>query len=209
MSWLSKLFGFSHNDSNPVGEANQYLNQIPQLGKSTYQPYIDQGNQAYGALNEQFMSMLKDPAAFREKLMSGYEPSQSYKNQQEEVMKQIQGNAAAGGVAGSDFSNKQIGEMTNKLLGADKENYLNSLLGIQGTGLTGESGFQNQGYGASQSLADLLGGALNQQGGLAFNQAQNRKQQNDQFLQFLMKALGGAAGVASQPLSLFGNKIWG
>ena len=206
MSWLSSIFGFSH--ANPATEANKYLNQIPGMGHQQFDPYIQQGQQAYGALNPQFMQMLQDPGAFRSKLMEGYDPSQDYKNQQEEVMKAIQGNAAAGGSAGSDFSNKQAGEMTNKLLGADKQNYLNSVLGIQNTGMGGEQGFQQQGFGANQSLAELLQGALNQQGGLAFQGAQNQNQQNNQLMQMLMKVLGGGFGMASQPLSIFGHKMW-
>ena len=58
----------------------------------------------------------------------------------------------------------------------DMQQWLQNVLGIQGTGLTGQQHQTDQGYGASTGYGDILGGSLNQMGGLAFQGQQQRNQ---------------------------------
>lgn len=190
MSILSKLFG----GRNPADAANPYLNQIPGVGHQYYDPYVNAGLDASGKLKKQFESLFSDPTAFMDKLMEGYEPSKGYQFQKDALTKELGNTAAAGGVAGTPMDQMNQGAGVQDLLGKDQQQFLQNALGIFGTGLEGEQGIANQGFNASGSLADLLGGALNQQGGLAF-QGQAQKNSNKNALwSALAKALGMGAG---------------
>ncbi len=88
------------------------------------------------------------------------------------------------------------GEQLQKLLSGDQQQWLSNILGVYNTGLQGEQGEATQGYDASQKLGDLLGGSLQQQGGLAFNQSQQKNKDRNALIQTLIKALSGGAGMA-------------
>lgn len=206
MSWLSSLFG--GGKSNPANAAMPYLNKIPGVGEKYYNPYIEQGQQAGGMLSEQFQKLMSDPTGFINQLQSQYKPSEGYQFKRGELEKGLGAAAAAGGLAGTPYHQQEYGQMADKLLSEDMQQYLQNALGVYGTGLQGEQDFYNKGFQASGSLADMLAGNLNQQGGLAFQGSAFNKQQQNQLIQALMQALGGAGGFASNPLSLFGNKIW-
>jgi hypothetical protein len=208
MSLLSKLFGGGSNKS-PMDAANPYLNQIPGVGHDAYDPYIKSGMDASGKTQGQYESLMNDPTAFINKLMESYKPSEGYQFQKDQLTKEMSNTAAAGGVAGTPQDQLNQAEGVQGLLGKDMQQFLQNVFGAFNTGLQGEQGIADKGFDASKQLADLLGGALNQQGGLAFQgQQQANKNKNDMWSMF-GKALGGGIGMASNPLSLFGNKIWG
>lgn len=206
MSWLSSLFG--GGKSNPANAAMPYLNQIPGVGEKYYNPYIEQGQQAGGMLSEQFQKLMSDPTGFINQLQSQYKPSEGYQFKRGELEKGLGAQAAAGGLAGTPYHQQEYGQMADKLLSEDMQQYLENALGVYGKGLAGEQGFYNTGFQASQNLADMLAGNLNQQGGLAFQGQAQKNANQQQLMQMLAQLLGGAGGLVSNPLSLFGNKIW-
>lgn len=206
MSWLSELF---RGGKNPANAAQPYLNQVPDVGHQAYDPFIQQGQQAGNALNEKFMSMMSDPQGFLAQLQSGYKPSDAYKFKSDELQKGMGAAAAQGGVAGTPYHQMELGKQADQLLSGDMQQYLQNALGIQNTGLTGQQDIYNKGFQASGSLADMLGGNLNQQGSLGFQgQSQQNKNQMDMMKMFA-QALGGAGGMAMNPMSLFGHQMWG
>jgi hypothetical protein len=154
--------------------------------------------------------MINDPTGFINKLMEGYKPSEGYQFQKEQLTKELGNTAAAGGIAGTPQDQMNQGQGVQKLLSGDMQQFLQNVLGRYDKGLEGEEGIASRGFDASKNLTDLLGGALNQQGGLAFqDQQQKNKNKNDMWSMF-GKALGGGLGLATQPtLSLFGKNIWG
>jgi hypothetical protein len=105
------------------------------------------------------------------------------------------------------------GTAVQGLLSKDMQQFLENALGVYGKGLSGTEGVSNRGYDASGKLNDMLGSNLNQQGTLAFNNAQNKNQQHNDFINTLTKAfvtlgrgaMGGplGAGIGN---SIFGNK---
>lgn len=210
MSWLKKLLGGGYS-SSPMDAANQYLNQIPGVGHQGYDPYINSGLDASGRTKNQYEALMSDPTAFINKLMEGYKPSEGYQFQKGQLTKDMSNTAAVGGVAGTPMDQLNQAEQIQGLLGKDMQQFLQNVLGAFNTGLEGEEGIANRGYDASRNLTDLLGGALNQQGGLAFqNQQQKNKSRNDMWSMF-GKALGAGVGgyLGGVPGATAGSKIFG
>lgn len=208
MGILSDLFGGGHkNDSNqnPMNSANQFLNQIPGIGHAYYDPYIGMGFDAAGRNKGQYENMMNDPTGFINKLMESYKPSEGYNFQKNLLTKEMGNTAAAGGIAGTPLDQMNQAEGVQGLLSKDMQQFLSNSLGVYNRGLTGEEGIASRGFDSSKSLADLLGGSLNQQGGLAFQNAQQNQSNKNGMLQALAKALGmGVGAFAGAPFGLPG-----
>lgn len=210
MSLLSELFGSGGGDS-PMDAANQYLNQIPGVGHKGYDPYVNAGLDASGRTKSIYESLMNDPTAFINKLMEGYKPSEGYQFQKEELTKDLSNTAAAGGVAGTPMDQHNQGREIQKLLSGDMQQFLQNILGTFNTGLQGEEGIATRGYDASKNLTDLLGGALNQQGGLAFQDQQQKNQNRNDLWKMFGKALGAGVGgiFGGVPGAAVGAKLGG
>lgn len=192
-----------------MNDANKYLNQIPGVGHGAYDDYINQGKDASGRTKRQYESLMNDPTAFINKLMESYKPSEGYQFQKEQLTKDLGNTAAAGGVAGTPMDQMNQGQGVQKLLSGDMQQFLQNAFGAFQTGLSGEEGIAGRGYDASKGLADYLGNNLTQQGGLAFQNGREQNQKGQDLWNMFGKALGGGIGLAKNPLSLFGNQIWG
>lgn len=217
MSWLSTLFG-GDNDDNPMDAANKYLNQIPGVAHEGYDPYVNAGQDASGKTKTAYEELINDPTGFINKLMQGYKPSEGYQFQKEQLTKELGNAAAVGGIAGTPQDQMNQGQGVQKLLSADMQQFLKNILGIYNTGLQGEEGIATRGYDASGKLTDALGGALNQQGGLAFQDAQAKNAQNGAdrkgIWDIFGKALGAGAGSFFGPIgtaagTAVGGKLFG
>lgn len=208
MSMLSKfLFG---KKADPMGAANQYLSQIPGVGKQYYDPYISRGLDAGGKAQTEYDKLMSDPSGFINALMGSYEPSKGYQFQKDLLTKEMSNTAAAGGIAGTPLDQMTQAEGVQGLLSKDMQQFLQNVLGVYGTGLSGEQGLYDTGFQASGNLADLIGSSLNQQGGLAFQSAQQRNKDRMDKMKMLAQALGGVGGFATGGTgSLFGQKLWG
>ncbi len=192
MGWLSNLFG--GDSKSPMDSANQYLDKIPGVGHEGYDDYINQGKDASGKTKGQYEDLINDPQGFINKLMEQYKESDAYKYQSEKLGKSLSNTAASGGVAGTPLDQMNQGEELQKLLSADQQQFLQNALGRYDKGLEGEEGIAGRGFDASKGLADFLGNALTQQGGLAFqDQQQKNKSKNDLWSMF-GKALGTGGG---------------
>ncbi len=211
MSILAKLFG-GHGGgqgSNPANAAQPFLQQIPQVGHNAYDPYIQQGQAAGQRTGSQYESLMNDPQAFINKLMEGYKPSEGYQFQKGELTSQLGNAAAAGGVAGTPTDQMNQGKAIQGLLSQDQQQYLQNALGVYGTGLSGEQHAADQGFNASGSLADLLGGNLNQQANLGFQGVQQNNVNKNAMISSLIKALGigGGAFFGGAPGALIGGGL--
>lgn len=211
MSILSKLFGGGKSQSsNPMNAANQYLNQIPTQAHETYDPFVQQGQESGANAHQAFDEMMKDPQSFINKIMGGYKESDAYKYQSDKLGRAMSNTAAAGGIAGTPLDQMNQTEALQQLLSGDQQQWLQNVLGRYDTGLTGEQNEATRGYDASQKINDLISGTHASQAGLAFNAAQQKDTQRNQFIQLLAQILGGAGKVATKPqLSFFGHNVWG
>lgn len=104
-------------------KAEQYFNQSQQQ----MQPYIQQGQQAYGGINTAMQNLL-NPAELQDKWASGYETSPYARMAQEMAQNQGLDAASSMGLMGSTPALKAIQAGTSQIGMADRDNYLNSLM---------------------------------------------------------------------------------
>ncbi len=160
------LFG-SRGGANPGGAAQQHLGRIPQYGYDAYNPFIKTGQNAESQLYPQLSSMAGQPVDFLNQIMSQYQQSPGYKYREDRNLRQAHGTAAAGGFVGSDNDIENRTGLVNDLMNQDMQEFLNNVLGIQGTGQQGLENRVGRGFDASSRLADYLGGASGAQAGAA------------------------------------------
>lgn len=197
MSILDSIFGGKKED--PMKEANKYLGQIPGVAHQGYDPYVNAGQDASGRTKSTYESLMSDPSAFINSLMKNYQPSEGYQFQKGQLMKDMGNTAAAGGIAGTPLDQMNQAEGAQGLLSKDMQQFLQNVLGVFNTGLGGEEGIATRGYDASGKLTDAVGSSLNQQGGLAFQNAQQNNSDRGTWIQNLAKALGAGAGAFFNP----------
>lgn len=218
------LLGYGMSQyQNPADAGMPYLGQINQMLPSYFQPYINAGNQALPALQQQYGQllgqggnllnqygqMMNNPGAIMGKIGAGFQQSPGYQFQVNQALGAANRAAAAGGMAGSPAEQQQIAGTVNQLANQDYYNYLNHGLGIYNQGVQGAAGMYGMGlqgmgdlarmgYGASANLGEDLASALMSQAQLAYaGQAnQNQSQQG---------ALGGIGGLISGGLSDLGG----
>lgn len=192
MDFLSSIFGGGNN--NPANSAMPYLDQAENTIKPYYDPYIQQGQQAYSAISPQLNQMMSNPTEFLNSLMKNYQQSQGYQLKRDEMSRAAGNTAAAGGQRGSQYDINQQVRLDDMLMGEDMQQWLQNILGIQNTGLGGMSNLYNTGYDASKSLSGDLSNILGTKSQLAFQgQRENNQQQNDIF-GGLLSGFGGALG---------------
>lgn len=185
MGFLDDLGSIFTGGKNPANKAMPYLQQAGDL----FQPYAQQGQQAYGQLNPIYGDMATDPTAYLQKILQAYEPSKAFQTRRDEALRAAGNTAAAGGYRGTGYDAQTEGRLADQLLGEDMQEWLKNVLGIQGEGLTGLSDIYGKGYDATQNLSNVFG----TEGSLAFQgQAQKNKSIND-----LLSALMGGAGMAA------------
>lgn len=212
MSILSKIFG--GGGKSPMDSANQYLNQIPGVAHQGYDPYVNAGMDAGNQTKGQYEKLINDPADFINQLMKQYQTSEGYNFQKDLLTKELGNTAAMGGIAGTPLDQMNQAEGVQGLLSKDMQQFLTNVLGQYDKGLAGEEGIATRGYDASGKLTDALGGALNQQGGLAFNDAQQKNKNKNDMWSMFGKALGAGAGSFFGPIgtaagTAVGNKLFG
>ena len=189
MAFLPGIQNFIKGGSNPFEHAKPYLNAIPQFGKEAYSPYIQQGQQAQQGLPN-YQQMAQNPGEFYNELSKQYKPSQQYQNRYEQGMRAANSTAAAGGYVGTPDDQRGRGELVNKLMGEDFQQFLQNILGIQGFGAQGLENQANRGYNASGNLADYLGQA-NQN--LASGEFAGKQQQQSNKYNLINSLIGAGA----------------
>lgn len=189
---LGGLFGGDDSGEDPA----QFLNQIPGIGKQYYEPYIQRGNEAQGRANNQYNRMAENPTDFINQIISSYKPSEGYKFREKNALNAARNSAAAGGFSGTHNDQMGQAELVNGLMGNDMQQWLQNILGAQGTGLQGLENESNRGFQSSGNLADYLGSALGQRAGLAHNRQQQGQQNSREMMAGLGQLLGAAGGLA-------------
>lgn len=189
MSWLSQAL---HGGKNPADAAQPYLEQIPGTIKPYLDPYAQTGLEAKDRLTPEYEQLMSDPAAFINKLMEGYTPSEGYQARKDELTSMAGGTAAAGGFRGTETDIRNQSDIINRLMSQDMQDYLKNVLGAYQTGLSGEAGLMQQGLGAGESLASSLANVLGTQATTAFQGAQQQEANKNALLRAAL-GLGGSA----------------
>jgi hypothetical protein len=97
---------------------------MPQAPESRYQPIYNQ--------------MAENPGQHMQGLMQGYEPSKQYQTKSKEMLGAMRNSAAAGGMLGTPYSQRQQADVVRDLLNSDMGEYLEHMSNTQGRGMAGE-----------------------------------------------------------------------
>lgn len=192
-SLLGGLFGNRGNKN----QASEFLNQIPQIGRDTYNPYIQQGQQAQNLLTTQNNRMAANPMDFINQISSGYKPSQGYQFREKRALDAARNSAAQGGFSGTQEDQLSQAGLLDGLLGQDMQQWLQNVLGVQGAGMQGQQNTANMGFNASTNLADLLGSTASAQAGLANQNYRQNRNDNYQMIGGLAQMLGAGGEMAA------------
>lgn len=196
MGWVNDItsLGGSAYD-NPADSAQPYLDLIPGYVDTYMQPYIDMGQSAGNIAQTQYAQMASDPAAYYNQIYSTYEPSDYYKYQSDQLAQTQQNTAAAGGFSGT--TNDQNSQMTtqNALMNYDWNQYLNQVLGIQGSGLQGEQQMYNTGFNASNNALAGMTGYANASAGNQAMGTMNSNAMANGLISMGGQAIGGMKGL--------------
>lgn len=180
--------------NNPANSAQKYLDKVPGTIKPYYDPYIQAGQQALPELQEQFQMLMKNPELLMQHLGGAYQQSPGYKFQYDQGMNAIENAAAAGGMTGTPQHQQQAGQMATGLANQDYYNFLDRIMGMYGQGLSGMGGINQQGYDASNELAQSLANTLLSQGNLAYAGKANQNNALGKTLGTIGSLFGGAMG---------------
>lgn len=168
-SGLLGLFGGNKNPpTNPADTANSYLNQIPDILKQYYQPWMNAGTNAQGKSSGVYDEMTSNPNDYYNKIASGYKESPGYQFKLNQGLQASNNAARAGGMAGSLQHQQQSNQIGNDIASQDFNDYLSQVLGINKTGLQGEENAMTRGYDASKGLGEGLGSNIAQQAGYGY-----------------------------------------
>lgn len=189
---LSKLM----NPSKGYGEAQKMHEKYYNEGKSFLNPYMEQGQNAYGNLTGA-MENLMNPEGLYNQFASGYETSPYAKQAQEMATNHGLNTAASMGLMGSTPALQAIQAETSRIGNADRENYINKLINqyIQGAGLA-----QNI-YGTGANAAGQL---ANNAANMGSNSAESAYGQTNANSDLFQNLLGTAAGLGGNYMMMDG-----
>lgn len=172
--------------SNPANKAMPYLNKIPETIEPLYQPYISSGKQALSDVMGQYSQLINDPNAVLNKFGSDYQKSPSYDWNYQQALKAANSAAAAGGYLGTPQNQQIAATQAGHVADEDFWNYLQHVMGLYGTGLSGLGHVSDVGYQASSSEAEDLARNLESQSSLAYLGQENQNKANSDFLSSLL-----------------------
>ena len=179
---------------NLFNGSNEYLKQIMPLLQQMYQPYVDKGQGALNKTYDEYGKLINDPSAMYNKIASGYTQSPGYQFNLQQGTNGINNAAAAGGFIGSPAEQQQMGQMSSNLASQDFNNYMGQATGLYNTGLSGMNGVSQQGFNASQGIANGGIDAMKMQAALKYAQTMASNQSSSGLLGGLGSLLGGAVG---------------
>lgn len=181
---LAKLFG---HYQDPMQAANPYLQQISGTSHQYLDPYISQGQGAYGNLSNlssQYQGLINDPAKTLSDIGSHYTQSPGYQFALKQALGSINNRGAAGGMLGTPQQRQLDMSTATNLANQDYGDYMQKALGLYGQGLSGygdvNRDIYHTGYNASNDLLSALASQLATQGSMAYQGAQaNNKGTSD------------------------------
>lgn len=154
---------FGHH-KNPADGAINELDQIPGKVKPYYDPYMTAGKDSLDKLKGEYDTLTSNPGGKYNDLVSGYKQSPGYANTLREALGASDAGAARGGSLGSAMHQQNNAEVAGNVADKDFENYVKNVLGLYGTGITGNEGIEKQGYDASTGYGNLVGNVGGQKG---------------------------------------------
>lgn len=188
MSWFTDWMHPKKAYEAQQKELEKYYNQA----QGNLQPYNNNGQQAYGGINEAMQNLL-NPQALQDQWSKGYQESDLAK--QNEAMGTQHGLDAASsmGLMGSSPALQAIQSGTSGIVAQDRQKYLDDLLEKYKTGIGLGENIYNTGANAANSMSN---NAMNMGQNSAQNQFNQQNAQGDLF----GKLLGYGAGAVGSAL---------
>lgn len=148
--WLGDRFS---KDPSKIYEQGMQpgINQIREgVGRATsyLDPYRTGGMEAL----DRYMGMLNkynDPMQHYNDIMSGWNMSPGMNNRLKGALDTVQNQLAARGMTNSGQEMTDLAKTTSDYIGEDQRNYLNDILGMEHTGMTGYGDISHMGEGAA------------------------------------------------------------
>jgi hypothetical protein len=189
MSWLSSLFS---GGNNPADAAMPYLDKIPGETKPYLDPFFEAGKNVLPDLTKQYGLLTSDPGALMNKLGASYQQSPGFQQALKEALTAGSHAAAAGGMAGTPAHQFTSMDTATGLANKDYNDWLSKVLGMYGTGISGEQDMSHQGLQAGTSLADIIAQTLSQQAGYSYAGQAAKNQNANSLLSGAFKLAGSA-----------------
>lgn len=203
MGWMNNVFGGGY--SNPADAAQPYLNKIPGYTDQYMNPYINIGQTAGNIAQQQYGAMASNPSQYFNSLYSGYETSPEYNFLSDQLKKTQNATAASGGFSGTANDINDQMSAQNALLDQNWDRYFNQVTGLQNTGLAGETGMYNTGFGASNNALNALQNYANASAQNQFGGTQASNAMSSGMLGTLLGATGAGLGLYGSANGWFGG----
>lgn len=161
---------------NPAEAAMPYLNQIPDVLKGYYTPYIEAGSRALPTLESTYGNLLTNPGGTLNTIGAGFKKSPGFDFALKTALNSANNKYGASGMSLSpEHTQYNMGLATN-LANQDFYNWLTNAMGLYGKGLAGEENLYGKGFEASTGLADNLASILALQSKLGYEGANAENQ---------------------------------
>ncbi len=156
-SGLSNLFsGLFINSGAPYEEAEKQFQKYGQMGAATQSPFYNAGVGALGPY-QNWLTSMKDPAAFINAIMQQYSQSPFAKFSQQQNIRSAQNLGSASGLTGSSPLALQTQQNAQNISSQDMQNFLANVLGINTSYGQGYQNLIGTGTGAANALTNLYG----------------------------------------------------
>ena len=153
------------------------------------------GQQMIPQLQQEYGQLTSDPGAIYNQMVSGYTQSPGYQYQYGQSQKAANQASAAGGMAGTPASQTSAAQAAENVSSGDFNNYMSSLMGLYGQGLSGQQGLETQGYGAAGQITQGLTSYEESQAQMAAAQAQSQQNKGAGFLGTVGALAGFIPGI--------------
>ncbi len=191
------LAGMLSKWKNPADQPTQTLDQMQGTLSPYYQPYMDAGKGAMGALQGQYGSLLGDPGQMLNNIGKGYQKSPGFDFALQQALQGAGHAAAAGGMAGSPQHEQQNMQLATNLGNQDYNNWMTNALGMYNQGLAGEQGMMGQGFNSSNEMGQSMGNDLMSKAMLQYAGQQNQNQHEGGIWGSILGGMGSLAGTAA------------
>lgn len=194
MSWLSKFMNPQKGYESGQNELNKYYNQ----SQGYLNPYNQNGQNAYGGLNDA-MNKLLNPQQLQDEWSKGYETSDAAKQDIADAQRYGQDAASSMGLNGSSAALNAIQGGASNIGAHDKQQYMNDLMQKYMTGTGIGQNIYGVGAGAAGQMSQNANNMGQNSAGMAYNQENAQGDLFSKLIGSFMGAAGTAMGAAGGP----------
>ena len=170
--FLGGLFG---NSDAPYEDAMKQYREWAAKGEAAQNPFLNMGKNAIPQFQD-WLSGMKDPSGFINKLMGNYQESPYARFQQEQAMRAAQNQGSASGLTGSTPLTQFAQQNARNISSQDMNQWLQNVLGVN-TQYGG--GLQNQitgGQNAANALTNMFNDMGSRMGEAAYGREAGKNQ---------------------------------